>query len=69
MAKETPAQQRTVERVMHEFRQGELNSGPAGKGGKVQSRKQAVAIALNEAGASNRKTPSQNAKAARNTKS
>ena len=37
---------------MHEFKHGELKSGPGGKGGKVNSRRQAVAIALKEAGTS-----------------
>jgi hypothetical protein len=37
---------------MHEYEHGELKSGPAGKAGKVRSRRQAIAIALNEAGAS-----------------
>jgi len=37
---------------MHEFKHGELKSGPGGKGGKVKSRRQAIAIALEEAGAS-----------------
>jgi Family of unknown function (DUF6496) len=37
---------------MHEFKHGELKSGRGGKGGKVKSRRQAVAIALKEAGAS-----------------
>lgn len=41
--------QRTVHKVMKEFKEGELKSGPAGKGGPVKSRKQAVAIALSEA--------------------
>jgi hypothetical protein len=68
MAKETKGQQRTVERVMHEYKAGELKSGPDGKGGKVESRRQAVAIALNEAGASNRKTPAKNRTSARKTK-
>ena len=37
-----------VQKVMHEFKTGTLHSG---KGGKVvKSRKQAVAIALSEAG-------------------
>jgi hypothetical protein len=36
-------------RVMHEFEHGELRSG---RGGKVTSRRQAIAIALKEAGAS-----------------
>lgn len=38
-----------VKRVLHEFKHGELHSGSA-KGPKVQSRKQAVAIAMSEAG-------------------
>jgi len=46
-------QQRKVERVMHEFKEGELDSS-AGK--KVTSRKQAVAIALSESGQSRKKT-------------
>ena len=37
---------------MHEFKHGELESGRGGKGGKVKSRKQAIAIALSEAGES-----------------
>jgi hypothetical protein len=37
---------------MHEFKHGELKSGPGGKGGPVKSRRQAIAIALEEAGAS-----------------
>ena len=49
MAKQSKGQQETVERVMHEFKHGELESS---RGGKVKSRKQAVAIALSEAGAS-----------------
>jgi hypothetical protein len=38
-----------VEKVMHEFKHGQLKSGKSGKGGKVKSRKQAVAIGLSEA--------------------
>jgi hypothetical protein len=52
MAKESMAQRKTTGRVMHEFAHGELKSGRGGKGGKVKSRKQAIAIALHEAGAS-----------------
>jgi hypothetical protein len=52
MVKASPRQRRTEGRVMHEFKHGELKSGPGGKGGKVKSRKQAIAIALSEAGAS-----------------
>ena len=52
MPKSTPRQRRTEGRVMHEFKHGELTTGADGKGGRVKSRKQAVAIALSEAGAS-----------------
>ena len=48
----TSRQKRITGRVMHEFKHGELKSGRGGKGGKVKSRRQAVAIALNEAGES-----------------
>lgn len=39
------------EKVMHEFKTGTLHSGSK-KGPKVTSRKQAIAIALSEAGKS-----------------
>ncbi len=38
-----------VEKVMLEFKEGELKSGKDGIGGKVKSRKQAIAIGLSEA--------------------
>ena len=37
-----------VEKVLHEYKEGELHSGSK-KGPKVKSRKQAIAIALSEA--------------------
>src|SRR5215475_14515564 len=46
-----------VKRVMREYKHGELKSGKRGKGGKVKSRKQAIAIALNEARESGAKIP------------
>ncbi len=52
MPKQNSAQKKTTERVMHEYKHGELKSGKGGKGGKVKSRKQAVAIALSESGSS-----------------
>ena len=52
---QTPAQKRTVERVMHEFKHSELKTG-AGKGPRVTDPKQAIAIALHEAGASNQES-------------
>jgi hypothetical protein len=60
MPKSTPRQRKTEGRVMHEFAHGELKSGRGGKGGKVTNRKQAIAIALNEAGASNYKSARKN---------
>jgi hypothetical protein len=54
MAKQSKAQQKTVERVMHEFKEGDLESG---SGQKVKSRQQAIAIGLSEAGASNQQSP------------
>lgn len=58
MAKQTPAQKETVERVMHEFKHGELRI--RGDGPKVKNPKQAIAIALHEAGATNQESPKKN---------
>jgi hypothetical protein len=66
MAKQTKAQKDTVERVMHEFKEGELRV--RGTGPKVKKPKQAIAIALHEAGASNQESPKANRKALRKTK-
>ena len=38
-----------VEREMHKFKRGKLKSGKGGRGGRVKSRKQAIAIGLSEA--------------------
>lgn len=46
MPKETSGQKKKVEKVMHEFKEGDLKSG---SGKKVTSRKQATAIAMHEA--------------------
>src|SRR5437868_10463791 len=51
-------QKGTTERVMHEYKKGELESGRSGQ--KVKSRKQAIAIALSESGSSNRNSPKKN---------
>jgi hypothetical protein len=60
MPKPSPRQRKTMGRVMHEFKHGELKSGPGGKAGKVKSRRQAIAIALKEAGASKYESESEN---------
>ena len=44
-----------VGRAMHEMKRGELKSGKSGK--KVKSRKQAIAIGLNEARRAGGKVP------------
>lgn len=52
--KSTSAGRSKVKRVMHEHKEGTLKSG---SGKKVTSRKQAVAIAMNEARKSGAKIP------------
>ena len=59
-ARTSPSQRKTMGRVMHEYAHGELKSGPRGKGGKVKSRRQAIAIALKEAGASKHESKTEN---------
>ena len=51
----TRQKKQKVEKVLHEFKEGELKSG---SGKKVKSRKQAVAIAMSESGQSRKKKPS-----------
>ena len=52
-----PAASRSVERAMHRKKRGTLKSGPGGRGGKVRSRKQAIAIGLSEARKKGAKVP------------
>ena len=66
MPKQTEAQKKTVDRVMHEFKHGELETGA---GRKVKNPRQAIAIALSEAGASNQQSPAENKKRLRQTRS
>jgi len=54
MAKYSKKSQDKVHKVMHEYKEGSLRSG---HGGKVKSRKQAVAIGLSEARAAGAKVP------------
>ena len=50
------------------YERGTAKSGKGGKGGKVKSRKQAVAIALNEAGESKYQSPAKNSRNLTKTK-
>jgi len=65
MARQSGKQKEIVERVMHEFKHGELET--AG-GRKVKNQKQAIAIGLSEAGASQYKTPKENKRNLEHTK-
>ena len=68
MPRTSPSQRKTTGRVMHEFKHGELKSGPGGRGGRVKSRRQAIAIALREAGASKYESEAENKSALARTK-
>ena len=51
------AASKDVEREMRKFKRGKLRSGRGGKGGRVKSRKQAIAIGLSEARKKGKKVP------------
>jgi len=57
MAKYSKKTQEKMEKVMHEYKHHELKSGKNGKGGKVKSREQAIAIGLSEARQAGAKVP------------
>ena len=52
-----PAASKSVKNAMHREKKGTLRSGKGGKGGKVTSRKQAIAIGLSEARKKGAKVP------------
>jgi hypothetical protein len=52
---------KTVESAMRRKKKGTLRSGKGGKGGKVTSRKQAIAIGLSEAREKGAKVPKKKA--------
>ncbi|WP_342629624.1 DUF6496 domain-containing protein [Nguyenibacter vanlangensis] len=67
MAKQSREQKETVERVMHEFKHGELKT--RGQDGKpVKKPQQAIAIALHEAGATRQESGKKNKENLRRTK-
>lgn len=45
---------------MHRYERGKAKSGKGGSGGKVKSRKQAIAIGLSKARKKGKKVPKQN---------
>lgn len=49
MAKSSKTARKSVKSAMHRKKKGTLRSGKAGKGGRVKSKKQAIAIGLSEA--------------------
>ncbi|HUR11919.1 MAG TPA: DUF6496 domain-containing protein [Flavitalea sp.] len=57
MAKYSKGAKKGVEEAMHEFKKGKLKSGRGGKGGRVKSRQQAIAIGLSEAREKGAKVP------------
>jgi hypothetical protein len=57
MARYGKAAGKSVERAMRKEKHGTLRSGKGGKGGKVTSRKQAIAIGLSEARKRGAKVP------------
>ena len=52
---------RDVEKEMRRYKRGTARSGPGGKGGKVKSRRQAIAIGLSEARKKGKKVPKRKA--------
>ena len=62
---QSKAQKKTVGRVMHEFRHGELETS---RGRKVKNPKQAIAIGLREAGASKYESKEKNRENLKRTK-
>jgi hypothetical protein len=55
--KYSPSVGSDVESEMRRYKRGIARSGPGGKGGKVKSRKQAIAIALSEARKEGKRVP------------
>ena len=55
--KESILAAREVRREMHRYKRARAKSGRGGKGGKVKSRKQAIAIGLSKARKKGKKVP------------
>jgi hypothetical protein len=57
MAKSSNTARKSVKSAMHRKKKGTLRSGKAGRGGRVKSKKQAIAIGLSEARKKGAKVP------------
>lgn len=57
MARYGEASKKSVKSALHREKAGTLRSGKGGKGGRVKSRKQAIAIGLSEAREKGAKVP------------
>ncbi|HEV2561748.1 MAG TPA: DUF6496 domain-containing protein [Rhizomicrobium sp.] len=57
MARYSRSASKDVKSALHRRKKGTLKSGKGGKGGKVKSRKQAIAIGLSEARKKGKKVP------------
>ncbi len=57
MARYSRSAGKDVERTMKKRKKGSLKRGKGGRGGKVKSRKQAIAIGLSEARKKGKKVP------------
>jgi Family of unknown function (DUF6496) len=55
--KYAPSADKDVKGEMHRYKRGVAKSGPGGKGGKVKSRSQAIAIGLSTARKKGKKVP------------
>ncbi|MDB5188366.1 MAG: hypothetical protein JWO50_886 [Candidatus Kaiserbacteria bacterium] len=69
MARYSKSAGRDVKRAVKKKKKGTLKSGKGGKGGKVKSRKQAIAIGLSEARKKGKKVPKKAKKKAKKKKS
>jgi hypothetical protein len=57
----SPSAGKDVKSEMHRYKRGTAKSGPGGRGGKVKSRKQAVAIGLSKARKKGKRVPAKKA--------
>jgi hypothetical protein len=59
--KKSSSASKEVKSEMHRYKRGSAKSGRGGKGGKVKSRKQAIAIGLSKARKAGKKVPKKKA--------